>query len=297
MVGLLTKHGVRAKLIQSMDGFRLYDLAEIRFFLKAIDRRQGPAPTISDSAWAGARDELRAAYRGSACLESCLNLMDEFEQAKDYGRYCGDLEEYIRCSQYEDFYSDDRETVFVSTIHKAKGREFDSVYLLLAHVPVENDADRRKLYVGMTRAKENLYIHCNTDIFDACQFPAVETLADPTAYPPPAELTLQLTLRDVVLDFFKGKKARILRLRSGDPLGRPSGRRSFPRPAPPGSGSCGGGDTGQTWPASDLLPPGRGSRTSAKPPSCWRPFFQPSCVFTPPDRDPCPESAGTPKSS
>ena len=45
----------------------------------------------------------------------------------------------------------------------------NSVYLLLDRVPVENDADRRKLYVGMTRAKENLYIHCNTDIFDACR--------------------------------------------------------------------------------------------------------------------------------
>ncbi len=92
------------------------------------------------------------------------------------------------------------------------------MYLLLDRVPVENDADRRKLYVGMTRAKENLYIHCNTDIFDACRIPAVEVRADPMAYPPPAELTLQLTHRDVVLDFFKGKKAQILRLHSGDSL-------------------------------------------------------------------------------
>ena len=40
-----------------------------------------------------------------------------------------DLEELIRQSRYEDFYDDKREAVYVSTIHKSKGREFDVVYL------------------------------------------------------------------------------------------------------------------------------------------------------------------------
>jgi ATP-dependent DNA helicase RecQ len=31
----------------------------------------------------------------------------------------------------EDFYSENGETIFVSTIHKSKGREFDNVYLML----------------------------------------------------------------------------------------------------------------------------------------------------------------------
>ena len=44
VLGLLPRHDICAKLIQSMDGFRLYDLAETRFFLKAVDRRQGSAP-------------------------------------------------------------------------------------------------------------------------------------------------------------------------------------------------------------------------------------------------------------
>lgn len=167
VLGLLTRHGIRAKLIQSMDGFRLYDLAEIRFFLKVIDRRQGPAPVISDIVWNDAKNQLQTAYHDSACLENCLNLIADFERVNSYGKYRSDLEEFIRSSQYEDFYSDDQETIFVSTIHKAKGREFDSVYLLLNRVFLQSGADRRKLYVGLTRAKDNLYIHCNTDIFDA----------------------------------------------------------------------------------------------------------------------------------
>ncbi len=218
VLGLLTRHNVRAKLIQSMDGFRLYDLAEIRFFLKMIDMQQGPAPVISDAVWNEAKAKLQAAYRSSTCLENCLNLIADFEQVNSYSKYRSDLDEFIKSSQYEDFYSDDRTSVFVSTIHKAKGREFDSVYLLLDHVPLQSDADRRKLYVGLTRAKENLYIHCNTGILGAYQIPAVTQRTDSTIYREPAEITLQLTHRDVVLDFFKGKKAQILRLRSGEVL-------------------------------------------------------------------------------
>ncbi|NBI65653.1 RecQ family ATP-dependent DNA helicase [Pseudoflavonifractor sp. 60] len=219
VLGLLTKHQIRARLIQSMDGFRLYDLAEVRFFLKILDRPQGPTPVISDEAWEEAKARLQTVYSSSACLENCLNLIADFERVNSYGKYRSDLEEFIRGSRYEDFYSDDRGTMFVSTIHKSKGREFDSVYLLLDRFPVERDEDRRKLYVAMTRARDNLFIHCNTEIFDALQVPDVERVQDSRTCSAPEEITLQLTHRDVVLDFFKDKKEKILRLRSGGPLG------------------------------------------------------------------------------
>lgn len=218
VLGLLTHQGLRAKLIQSIDGFRLYDLVEIRFFLKAIDRHKRLSPVISDADWEEAKSRLRTAYSDSTCLENCLNLISDFEQVNPHAKYRSDFDEFIKSSQYEDFYSDDRQAIFVSTIHKAKGREFDSVYLLLDKVPLRNDADRRKLYVGLTRAKDNLYIHCNTDIFDAYQIPGVEWLADNASYSAPTAITLQLTHRDVILDFFKDKKAQILRLHSGNPL-------------------------------------------------------------------------------
>ena len=38
LTGLLLKRGVNAKLVQSNEGFRLYDLAEVRYFLKQIDQ-------------------------------------------------------------------------------------------------------------------------------------------------------------------------------------------------------------------------------------------------------------------
>ena len=218
VLGLLTRRGVRAKLIQSMDGFRLCDLAEVRFFLRAIDRQAGPSPIIRDEVWEDAKRRLQEAYSTSACLENCQNLIADFEQLSRRGKYRSDLEAFVRESRYEDFFTEDQQTLIVSTIHKAKGREFDRVYLLLDQFVPQNDEDRRKLYVAMTRAKEGLYIHCNTDPFTECGTPGAEVLTDPVRYSPPPELTLQLTHRDVWLDFFLDKKAQILRLRSGDAL-------------------------------------------------------------------------------
>ncbi|NLD48671.1 MAG: ATP-binding domain-containing protein, partial [Clostridiaceae bacterium] len=107
--------------------------------------------------------------------------------------------------------------IYVSTIHKAKGREFDTVYLLLNmfSFSIQNDEEKRKLYVAMTRAKEALYIHCNTDIFNKYCVDGVIKKEDTKEYNEPFEISLQLTHRDVFLGFFKDKKEIVSRLRSG----------------------------------------------------------------------------------
>lgn len=220
---LLNRRGIRAKLIQSTDSFRLYDLAEVRYFLKCINRNSD-SPSISDEALGGAKERLISKYSGSTCLEVCLNMISSFEKINPGTKYRTDLEEFIRESQYEDFYSDDSEAVYVSTVHKSKGREFDSVYMLLDdRFSPKDDADRRRLYVGMTRAKKRLYIHCNSGIFDKYNIPGVEKIEDRSEYPPPEELILSLTHRDVVLDFFKGKKELIFGIISGTKLGLSNG--------------------------------------------------------------------------
>ena len=221
VLGLLLKNGIRAKLIQSLDGFRLYNLAEVRFFLRYIDRNLDnnlKTRVIGSDLWNKAKAELARVYSDSTCLENLLNMISEFEKVNTYSKYRTDLEEFIKESQFEDFYTDDRETIFVSTIHKSKGREFNSVWLLLNHTVLRDDSERRKLYVGMTRAKDNLYIHCNNGIFDTYQINGVDQVADEEQYPEPQEIVLQLTHKDVVLDYFKDKKKIILKLHSGTPL-------------------------------------------------------------------------------
>ena len=109
------------------------------------------------------------------------------------------MREYIFESNIEDFIAADDKSVFVSTIHKAKGREFDTVYLLSPIPDGREVNDMRAYYVGLTRAKRNLYLITNP----------------PTEY---SLISIALNMRDVWLDFFKGRKDLVLRLRSGDSL-------------------------------------------------------------------------------
>lgn len=214
--GVLNRNNIPAKLIQSTDGFQMYNLAEIRFFLKQIDNKL-KNPVISDALWEDAKKRLENSYNKSSCYEICLKMLLDFERINKT-KYRMDLEEFIKESKYEDFYTEEKETVSVSTIHKSKGREFDTVYMLLNNVPCNTDEEKRKIYVGLTRAKEELYIHCNNDLFDNVGGGIADVVYDENIYEAPSEIMLQLTYKDVVLDFFKDKKDVIIKLRSGDNL-------------------------------------------------------------------------------
>jgi ATP-dependent DNA helicase RecQ len=216
ITGLLLKNGVRARLIQSMDSMKLTNLMEIRRILNVIDSGL-QTPVIPDGLWEKAKKTLIKEYSTSACLEHCLRLMEDFEISNSI-KYRSDLDEFIKESNYEDFYADEKGTVFVSTIHKAKGREFDSVYLLLNNCHPYSDEEKRRIYVGLTRAKTLLRIYCNTDLFAGCDVPEIIRKYDERLYAEPDELMLQMSYRDVVLDFFKSRKALTSSLRSGDEL-------------------------------------------------------------------------------
>ena len=87
--------------------------------------------------------------------------------------------------------------------------------MMLKNAYANTDEERRKLYVGMTRAKSKLHIHTNTDIFDKYRESGVQYEQDDASYDEPSEIMLQTTHRDVVLDFFKNKKEIIFSLKSG----------------------------------------------------------------------------------
>jgi ATP-dependent DNA helicase RecQ len=216
MAGLLHKEGFRTKLIQSGGSFRLADLAEIRYFLKQIDKRPS-TPIISDDAWEDAKVKTLLTYAQSNLQEYLQGFFHAFESTNRV-KYRSDLGDFVFESNIEDFCFADKKTVLVSTIHKTKGREFDTVYMMLARNEDETAENIRKLYVGMTRARKSLYIHTCAAIFDGIRHENVEYVEDNTPYSAPNDISVQLTHRDVYLDFFKDKKGKILSLRSGQPL-------------------------------------------------------------------------------
>ncbi len=216
MAGLLHKEGFRTKLIQSGGSFRLADLAEIRYFLKQIDKRTS-TPIISDALWKEAKEKTLLTYSQSNLQEYLQGFFHAFESTNKV-KYRSDLGDFVFESNIEDFCFADKKTVLVSTIHKTKGREFDTVYMMLARNEEETAENIRKLYVGMTRARKSLYIHTCTAIFDGIRRENMEYAEDHTLYDAPNDISVQLTHRDVYLDFFKDKKEKILSLRSGQPL-------------------------------------------------------------------------------
>ena len=192
----LEQRGLHATVVQSMGGFRFGNLAEVRYFLRQLGKND--EVTILKGRWQEAKQQTLETYSTSTCLSVMKQFFADFEVTHQF-YYRSDLREYIFESNIEDFIAADEKSIFVSTNHKAKGREFDSVYLL-SPVPDSRDVnDMRAYYVGLTRAKRNLFLITNP----------------PVQY---SSISIALNMRDVWLDFFKGRKDIVLRLRSGDSL-------------------------------------------------------------------------------
>jgi ATP-dependent DNA helicase RecQ len=217
ITGLLLQNGLQAKLIQSNDGFNLYNLLEVRFFLCQLNLSEDTY-IINDTVWADAKRKMAERFAKSPNLEVCLNLIDDFETINPKNKYQSDLKIFIRESKLEDFCDGKIATIYVSTIHKAKGREFDNVFLLLDQFNHVSDADNRLLYVAMTRAKDNLTIHYNGNYLDSISTDGLERVDDPGVYSQPCQLAIQLTFKDVWLDFFLSCQHLISQLSSGDEL-------------------------------------------------------------------------------
>lgn len=214
IVALLRKRGFSSKLIQSMDGIRFWNIAEMRFLLKYIDKRRN-SPLITDELWEKAKQETRRVYARSNSMpyvERCTELFEQSNKTK----YINDFKEYIFESSIEDFSTFDSTDVVVSTIHKAKGREFDDVYMLISNKYSHDNTLMRRLYVGMTRARQRLFIHTASDCFD--NIGADKYIADQRIYQMPDEVVLQLSYKDVILNYFKERKRDVLALRGGDKL-------------------------------------------------------------------------------
>ena len=216
IAGVLQRKGVSARLIQSNDGFPLIQLAEIRFFLSRLGSSPD-LPVYSEETWKQARRELNETYAASACLPLCNRLLDAFETVSRK-KYVSDFKEFLTESNLEDYSEETDEHLVISTIHKAKGMEFDHVTLLLNINGRLDDDEMRAVYVGMTRAKHSLVIHTNSTLFDRMSFPGFSVETDDRIYGEPEEILLPLTHRDVNLGYYRGRKNRILSLRSGEEL-------------------------------------------------------------------------------
>lgn len=215
--GLLLQKGVQAKLIQSNDGFHLIDLYELRLFTDIINDN-ADSPLITDEDWADAKRQLNQQLNTSSKKELVNAAIKAFEETNTAKKYKSDWKAFLFESKVEDFLSIDSEVVYISTIHKAKGKEFDNVYVLLGNFTPADDEDKRQFYVAITRAKTNLSIHYNGVYLKLFLVKELTYNEDRNTYPQPQQITMQLTHKDVQLWYFERVQHNINNLFSGSPL-------------------------------------------------------------------------------
>ncbi len=215
--GLLNKNGLHAHLIQSHDAFNLHDLEEIHTFVNILNLKPDKH-IIRDESWKDAKRAIKDRYLKSSNFDLCQRILSDFEKTNTKVMYQSDLDVFLRESKLEDFIETKSDTILVSTIHKAKGKEFDNVFIMLNGFDFTEDDRKRELYVGMTRAKNNLSIHLNNSFLKDLRASNMIYQSDSTQYPLPQSITLQLNHHDIYLGYFKYVQKRMSGLLSGNIL-------------------------------------------------------------------------------
>ncbi len=145
-------------------------------------------------------------------------MLTDFVKINPKEKYLSDLLTFISESKSEDFIFGTSQSIWVSTFHKAKGKEFNNVYVLLEQFNDQSEEFKRTLYVAMTRAKNNLTIHCTGSRLE--KFRTAETILenDHAEYDEPNIISLQLSHKDIKLGHFSQAQPVTASLKSGDPL-------------------------------------------------------------------------------
>lgn len=217
VVGQLIKCGIKARLIESNDGFSLFDMDEIRYFIKNLNYQEN-AKIIDPSSWDDAWLKLKRDYGRSEHYLHIENIILKFGEIFPGRKYFSDFKEFLWESKLEDFIISGGDSVIVSTMHKSKGKEFDNIFLMLNGFRGDREENKRLLYVAVTRAKSHLVILDNQGSFNNYNAEELEISFDPDEYPEPAEIICHLGHRDVNLGHFQYNQKAISNLKSGNTL-------------------------------------------------------------------------------
>lgn len=217
----LNENSIKSKILMSHEGFKLKDIIEVRTFSYYIFKDQNnDIGLITDDIWNNAKNNLYKDFSDSKNLDLALLLIENFEKSSNK-KFKSDFKNYLDEIRIEDLYSPEKESILVSTMHKAKGKEFDNVFLIISDFKINTNEKIRTLYVALTRAKENLYIYTNQNHFDNIK---VHNLIyddfDKNEYNAPNRFSKQMNLKDIHLGLFKDFYSldRVRNMKSGDNL-------------------------------------------------------------------------------
>ncbi len=161
---LLISHEIKAHYIIKNHGFSLGNLLELHDFLQDWKITKDFEKSRKDS-------DIKYQKSTNNLLKN--QVLDRFEEEyqeeikKSQVHFINIFERYLSEIEFDEF-EQSQTKVVVSTIHKAKGKEWDDVYFCVNKDFFSHDqeTDKRLAYVAITRAKNNLYIHSEIPFFN-----------------------------------------------------------------------------------------------------------------------------------
>ncbi|MBT3431134.1 MAG: RecQ family ATP-dependent DNA helicase [Candidatus Thioglobus sp.] len=193
---MLIDSKIKARYITSENGFKLGNLVELQDFLQD---------------WKNTKDFEESRKRSDIIYQESQNnhlknqVIDGFEDEyqdeikRGQSHFVNLFTEYLSLINFDEF-SEGKSTVIVSTMHKAKGQEWDEVYLcadtnFISQYDPQVEYDKRLAYVAITRAKNNLYIHSKTPLFNQFIEPTIHNTSEESL----DTVVLMMGLNDVAL--------------------------------------------------------------------------------------------------
>ena len=192
LYSMLIENNIKAKYVTGTDGFSLGNLIELTSFLIFWKENK---------TFENARNKLSEKYKKSKNYYLANLVIDKFEEEYNdemgsaQNHFIGVFEQYLKEITFDEFdYS--KAKVTVCTMHKSKGKEWDDLYICVKNNFIKNDYDKRLLYVAISRARNNLFIHTQDDIFD-------DFIADKVIYntkdSEPKRIVFMMSLGDIAL--------------------------------------------------------------------------------------------------
>lgn len=197
LYSVLRQNGIKADYLLERGPFRLRNLSEIYYLDYKLKELSNGNFQIDEEHFALALQMTLSHFEGSKHLDLLKQIVNGFIKENEIF-YATLWESYLDEIRFEDFESGAR--VIVSTMHKAKGKEFDTVVVLIRKNHINDDL-LRLYYVAITRAKHRLYIVTDDSPFVSMLPTNTAIRHDHTMYEAPATKTFIMTLKDVYLGF------------------------------------------------------------------------------------------------
>jgi len=197
----LKEEGLPVSIGSSNINFRIKDMEEIVFFTNRLKELAPVNSEITRNIWDKVRKETLEYYRYTKHIDIVKKIIDYFGESYKH-LFFSEWASNILETSVNDIHNDNNNIV-VTTIHKAKGREYDTVFLMLPDYQFIKDDDVRLIYVAITRAKKNLYIINNMNLFTSLADENTKIVQDEKQYDEPNSVSLYFDHKGVQLGFFK----------------------------------------------------------------------------------------------